>query len=233
MSTSAVEKEILKVVKVKAKAKEARQEFLERVTAAVADLSDDDWNSLSDVAQNWCNDATAAANAEDEIPEFPEGDAKPAKKAAKASKKAEVEEADEEEADEEEADEEAEEEAEEGEESDEDEDGEEEYEESEEDEDQEEEEEKPKASKKAAKEKEAKPVKEKAAKPAKEEGKVSGVTRVRELTLENPDMKAEEIDKIIRKEGYDVSEATVKANHADVHKTLKIMARLGIFDIKA
>ncbi len=99
-----VKREILKVVALRQEEDEDRQDFLTRVIEAV-NLLEDEWEALSEEAQNWANTATKAIKAEKPIPDFPEeGKAAPAKaeKAAKPKAKAVVEDDNEEEGEEEE-----------------------------------------------------------------------------------------------------------------------------------
>lgn len=71
---SAIEAELQKVLKIKPG--KDRQAYLKKVHAAGVDLSDDDFDGLSEAAQKWLNAATRANNADKDIPDFP-ADAEP------------------------------------------------------------------------------------------------------------------------------------------------------------
>lgn len=80
MSTQdmSLETELVTVTKVKAKKGEERQAFLGRLAVAATDkISEEEWEKLSDAAQEWANDAVKAQNRNADIPEFPteEGEA--------------------------------------------------------------------------------------------------------------------------------------------------------------
>lgn len=83
---SAVEKEILKAVKLKAG--DNSQAFLKKIAKACQDLSDSAWDKLSEDAQEWANTAATAIINKEEIPDFDgnlpssdeDEDDKPAKK---------------------------------------------------------------------------------------------------------------------------------------------------------
>ena len=68
-----IEQELLQAVDVKAQGKkEDEQKYLKRLTKAIAKLGDDDFEELSEEAQDWYNDAADAVNDDDEIPAFDE-----------------------------------------------------------------------------------------------------------------------------------------------------------------
>jgi len=76
-------KELVKVTGVTAKAKEGRQAYLVRLVAAVSDLSEDDWGTLTDESQDFINEAITAIKAEEPVVD-PEVEAEPEPVKAKA-----------------------------------------------------------------------------------------------------------------------------------------------------
>ncbi len=64
--------EILQALpKVKQKAKEKTQAFRLRVVKALAKIDEDDWDKLSEEAQDWYDEAAEAANEGEPLPDFP------------------------------------------------------------------------------------------------------------------------------------------------------------------
>jgi hypothetical protein len=72
--TKTVEDEVLDLLDMSPKKGEDRQEFLEAVVEASNDLTDKQWNTLSEEAQDWINAAAKAFNAKKDIVDFPEDD---------------------------------------------------------------------------------------------------------------------------------------------------------------
>lgn len=70
----ALEKELSKATRIRARANQPRQEFLSQLVEAVAGLDNDGWGSLSEPAQQWYNDnATLRKNDEKAaVLDFPE-----------------------------------------------------------------------------------------------------------------------------------------------------------------
>lgn len=89
MGKLTVEQELQKATGVKPKAKEKEQDYLKRLHNAASELDDDGWKGLSTPAQKWCNAATKAFDADEDIPGFDDGDddvaSAPKKKGAKAA----------------------------------------------------------------------------------------------------------------------------------------------------
>jgi hypothetical protein len=90
-----VERELLKVTKIAEQEDgEDRQDYLKRLCQAVNVLEDEDWEAVSEEAQEWGNAATRAVKAKKALPDFNEKEksaekkdgtkAKPAKPSAKA-----------------------------------------------------------------------------------------------------------------------------------------------------
>ena len=75
---SKVESELLGAAKIKPKPNEKRPAFLIRLHSAIADLSDEAWDALSEPAQKWQNAATKANDADKPIPDFEEAKSAPA-----------------------------------------------------------------------------------------------------------------------------------------------------------
>lgn len=69
MDMGKIETELSKVTKVK-QGKQERQDYLEKLVEAAADLKDADWDDLSKKAQEWLNAGTKAFQAKKEISEF-------------------------------------------------------------------------------------------------------------------------------------------------------------------
>ena len=106
---SNIEHELRKAIGVIHKKGAVRQDYLEKVLNAVEDLSEDDWQELSEEAQTWFQKAMKAHNKGKSIPDYPEDEAseeedKPVAKKAKKPKDEEVEEAETEEEGEEDGD---------------------------------------------------------------------------------------------------------------------------------
>ena len=78
---SKIEAELVKATGVKPKAKEDRQDFLDRLIKKVQDLPDDEWEGLSEAGQKWVNAGAKAVNADKAVAEFPDA----AKKKAEAA----------------------------------------------------------------------------------------------------------------------------------------------------
>lgn len=79
-----IEKEILDAVQTKQEDGESRTKFLARVVRRANKLKDDDWDVLSDEAQEWLNDAIDALGNQQEVPDFdgePVSDDEPAAEA--------------------------------------------------------------------------------------------------------------------------------------------------------
>lgn len=73
---SKIQKELVEVTELSTKRGEDRQDFLGRIVKAVANLSDKEWEGLSQEAQDWFNDAADAKNAKAKaLPDFPDLDA--------------------------------------------------------------------------------------------------------------------------------------------------------------
>ena len=68
---NAIEKELMDATRLQRKRDETFQSWAKRLTGAVADLSQDDWDNLSKTAQGWANEATRAVNRKDDIANFP------------------------------------------------------------------------------------------------------------------------------------------------------------------
>jgi hypothetical protein len=213
---SKVESELMEAAGIETYESKVRKEQIGELVEKAATLDDDAWNSLSEEAQNWFNEAVECVNQEKETPPFP-GEAKAAKgkeekpaakkEAAKpAAKPAAKAKAKKEEPADDKAESDAEEEA-------------------------DAEDEKPAKAAKPAKEKAAKA--EKPAKAAKEvkERKPSSVNRIRELAVETPDATYEQVLASAREEGLTVADATVAAVFADTHKTLRVVRDSGKFNI--
>ena len=78
------EKELIKATKFKTKSTDRQQTLLELATA-VQDLSDDQWEELSEPARKWANNAADAIDGGTDVPDFgpeeqPKPKAKPLKK---------------------------------------------------------------------------------------------------------------------------------------------------------
>ena len=199
---NAVEKELMEAAGLAKYTSKDRAEQLTELVEQVSNLDEDTWNGLSEGAQGWFNQAVESTNEGADMPDFPEAEAeKPSKKAA--PKKAAKEEA-------------------------------------------EAEEEKPAKKPAKAKKEEAeadadaepaepkkrgrKPNPDKPAKEVKEK-KPSGVNHIRELCVELPNAKFEEVLEKCRADGVEVADATVQAVFADTHKTLRVVRDSGKFDI--
>jgi hypothetical protein len=213
-------------------AKEDRQKFLVRIMVATQKLPSDDWEALDEKAQNWCNAAVEADNAEEEVPDFPDV----------VDGKAVDEEEEEPEEDEEE------------EEAEEDEEDEEEEEEEEPEKEPEAEEEEVKPTKKAAKKKAAAkkaPAKKAAAKkeaevekpaakktatkkadaPASGKG-ISMRRALKRMVVKKPSRSVDELIEALEKAGYkSPSRLTVTTIRADTRDTIKVLNEAGITDI--
>jgi len=70
----AIEAELQKVTKVMPKSGAARDSYLRDIIAAVQDLTDQQWGSLSTEAQHWVNSGTRALKAKKSIADFPSDD---------------------------------------------------------------------------------------------------------------------------------------------------------------
>ena len=73
---SKIETELLEATGLRAKKSEDREDFLKRMTKAVASKTfpEEKWDDLSEEAQNWANDAAEALQAKKEIPDFPDAE---------------------------------------------------------------------------------------------------------------------------------------------------------------
>lgn len=82
---NSVSTELMKVSGVKVKEGQSRQSFLKKLAAAVNALDEDDWNSLSEEAQEWNNSAVKSIAGKKDIEDFPDAaqEEKPKKKKAK------------------------------------------------------------------------------------------------------------------------------------------------------
>ena len=69
---SKIKSELIEVTGVKEKRGEDEQDFLDRMVVSVSELSDQDWDGLSEDAQAWFNDAAEAKNKKKDITGFPE-----------------------------------------------------------------------------------------------------------------------------------------------------------------
>ncbi len=67
---SAIESELLDVTKLKRSKRDDDQKYLGKLIRKVADLSEDDWEDLSEQAQEWFNAGIDARNEGDDIPLF-------------------------------------------------------------------------------------------------------------------------------------------------------------------
>lgn len=193
-----VKREILKVTALQQEEDEDRQDFLTRVIEAV-NLLEDEWDDLSEEAQNWANTATKAIKAEKPIPDFPEeGKAAPAKaeKVAKPKAKPVVEDDNEEEGEEE----------------------------GEEEEVEEEEKPKKKKAKKAAAE--DKPAPRKRGDVSDEN--LSPVMFVREHFLNNPETDIDSIQKLVEKKyNKTLSTATLSSLRNDFRSWMRLLNKHG------
>lgn len=193
MAKKTVEQELQEATGVKPKAKEKRQDYLKRLHGAASEIDDDGWKGLSTPAQKWCNEATKAFDADDDIPDFEgAGEAEEAapKKGAAAKAKPAADEDDDAGNDAEEAD--------------------------AEQEDEVKTSKKPAAKKAAAKpaaKEEKAPAKKPAAAPAKAKGKKSsgGVQAVLNHVLKNPNDGVEDIVKALKGQGITVTNSTVSS----------------------
>ena len=71
--TSAIQKEFIKATGVKPRKNEDRADYLQRLTVAVSEIEEGDWEDLSEGAQEWFNDeASTAYENQEPIPEFPD-----------------------------------------------------------------------------------------------------------------------------------------------------------------
>jgi hypothetical protein len=68
----AIEKELTKLLKLKAGADEDRQKFLQRLVKGAGSLEDDAWEELQGATQDWLNSATKALKGDKELPDFEE-----------------------------------------------------------------------------------------------------------------------------------------------------------------
>lgn len=73
---SKIKQELLDALEINQKKGETDEEVALRIVRGVVDLTDDEWASLSEEAQNWYNDAADAVNDKKDVPAFP--DAEPA-----------------------------------------------------------------------------------------------------------------------------------------------------------
>jgi hypothetical protein len=72
---SKIKAELVEATELSTKRGESVQEFLARLVKAVAELSDKEWEKLSQEAQNWFNDAADAKNAKAQnLPDFPDNE---------------------------------------------------------------------------------------------------------------------------------------------------------------
>ncbi len=95
MPKSVIEQELLDVSGFEPKKSyKDRQDYLGALARAVQDVSNDDFDTLSDAAADWHGDAVDAINDRNEIPDFPdlEADAEPETKSARKRGKAAAEE---------------------------------------------------------------------------------------------------------------------------------------------
>lgn len=87
---SKIRDELMKAGDVAAKRGEDHNDLGRRIVLAVQDLSDKDWNKLSEPAQDWFNEAATAYNEKKDIPPFPDAekadaDEKPARSRTRAA----------------------------------------------------------------------------------------------------------------------------------------------------
>lgn len=71
---SKIRDELMKAGDVSAKRGEDHNDLGRRIVLAVQDLSDKDWNKLSEPAQDWFNEAATAYNEKKDIPPFPDAE---------------------------------------------------------------------------------------------------------------------------------------------------------------
>jgi hypothetical protein len=70
---SKIEKELLDVLEMRGpKASEGPQDYFKRLAVAAGKLDNDDWDKLSQKAQDWVNDASEAINKKKKIVRFPD-----------------------------------------------------------------------------------------------------------------------------------------------------------------
>lgn len=74
-----IEKELTKLLKIKAEADEDRQDFLKRLVKSASSLDDAVFDDLVAPVQDWLNNATRAVKAGGELPDFEEDSKKPPK----------------------------------------------------------------------------------------------------------------------------------------------------------
>lgn len=233
---SVIEKELTKATKVTRKEGESEQNFLGRVARACDKLAQEDWDSLSEPAQGWANEAIEAMKNKKKISSF-------------SSEDSDQDTEEEKEPEESEEDTEAEEEAEE---EDEDEDEEEDSEEDEESEEEEavppqdekdEEEEKPAKASKVVKKGKTKVVKTKVSTKAKtvpvKASKASKVVKkgrsthtgglrvLREIICRNPDGQKESWMEKLEAKGFKLSKHTVEFCIYDTVRTIETLRELG------
>lgn len=72
--SSEIEQEFTSVYKIRQKRAEDRQDYLDRLVEAVNKASDDNWERLTESAQQWFNQAVKAWDVEKPIPDFPDAE---------------------------------------------------------------------------------------------------------------------------------------------------------------
>lgn len=72
--TSKIQNELQAATKVTMKRGESFQDYAKRLVLAVQDLSDKEWDALSEPAQDWFNDAGDAINAKQDVKDFPDAE---------------------------------------------------------------------------------------------------------------------------------------------------------------
>jgi len=86
---SEIRKELEELTGINKRAKESEPKFLTRLVRAATDntkVSDDDWDGLSDDAQNWVTDAVEAMNNKEDYPAFPDAEDEEKPKASSKAK---------------------------------------------------------------------------------------------------------------------------------------------------
>ena len=72
MSESAIEKELVEVTNVKRRRKEDYQEYMQRMCDAIDSISKDDWETLSEEAQQFANTLMTAEKDKEDYPPLPD-----------------------------------------------------------------------------------------------------------------------------------------------------------------
>jgi hypothetical protein len=72
MAKITIERELLDATGLKPSKKESQQDYFKRLHDAVQELKDDDWDALSQPAQNWVNAAANAVKKDADIADFPD-----------------------------------------------------------------------------------------------------------------------------------------------------------------